>query len=69
CSALATVIGAGLFTLGGGVPATLLGAVVLGLAGTTMLTVVQAVLSDRHGERRDRGLTEGKHGAGDASGV
>ena len=37
CSALATVVGAGLFTLGDGVPATLLGAVVLGLAGTTML--------------------------------
>lgn len=64
CSALATVIGAGLFTLGGGVPATLLGAVVLGLAGTTMLTVVQAVLSDRHGDRRDRALTEANVGAG-----
>ncbi|RAN95931.1 MFS transporter [Micromonospora noduli] len=64
CSALATVIGAGLFTLGDGVPATLLGAVVLGLAGTTMLTVVQAVLSDRHGDRRDRALTEANVGAG-----
>ncbi|MCG5466819.1 MFS transporter [Micromonospora sp. NPDC053740] len=64
CSAPATVIGAGLFTLGGGVPATLLGAVVLGLAGTTMLTVVQAVLSDRHGDRRDRALTEANVGAG-----
>ncbi|WP_410816146.1 MFS transporter [Micromonospora sp. 050-3] len=64
CSALAAVIGAGLFTLGDGVPATLLGAVVLGLAGTTMLTVVQAVLSDRHGDRRDRALTEANVGAG-----
>ncbi|MFE9190966.1 MFS transporter [Micromonospora sp. NPDC007208] len=64
CSALATVVGAGLFTLGGAVPATLLGAVVLGLAGTTMLTVVQAVLSDRHGDRRDRALTEANVGAG-----
>ncbi|WP_181548549.1 MFS transporter [Micromonospora saelicesensis] len=63
-SALATVVGAGLFTLGDGVPATLLGAVVLGLAGTTMLTVVQAVLSDRHGDRRDRALTEANVGAG-----
>ncbi|WP_433262323.1 MFS transporter [Micromonospora vinacea] len=63
-SALATAVGAGLFTLGGGVPATLLGAVVLGLAGTTMLTVVQAVLSDRHGDRRDRALTEANVGAG-----
>ena len=64
CSALATVIGAGLFTLGGGVPATLLGAGVFGLAGTMLLTVVQAILSDRHGSRRDRALTEANIGAG-----
>jgi predicted MFS family arabinose efflux permease len=63
-SALATVIGAGLFTLGGGVPATLLGAGVFGLAGTMLLTVVQAILSDRHGSRRDRALTEANIGAG-----
>ncbi|MEV1319527.1 MFS transporter [Micromonospora arborensis] len=64
CSALATVLGAGLFTLGRSTAATLLGAVVFGLAGTTMLTVVQAVLSDRHGDRRDRALTEANVGAG-----
>ncbi|MFI5929709.1 MFS transporter [Micromonospora sp. NPDC051543] len=64
CSALATAVGAGLFTLRAGVPVTLLGAVLLGLAGTTMLTVVQAVLSDRHGDRRDRALTEANVGAG-----
>jgi MFS family permease len=64
CSALATVIGAGLFTLGGGVPGTLLGAGVFGLAGTMLLTVVQAILSDRHGSRRDRALTEANIGAG-----
>ncbi|MGQ5262538.1 MFS transporter [Micromonospora sp. ZYX-F-536] len=63
-SALATVIGAALFTLGQGVPATLLGAGVFGLAGTTLLTVIQAILSDRHGRRRDRALTEANIGAG-----
>ena len=64
CSALATAIGAGLFTLGGGVPATLLGTGMFGLAGTTLLTVIQAILSDRHGSRRDRALTEANIGAG-----
>ncbi|MEU5784292.1 MFS transporter [Micromonospora lupini] len=64
CSALATVSGAGLFTLGGSVAVTLLGAVVFGLAGTMMLTVLQAILSDRHGDRRDRALTEANVGAG-----
>jgi fucose permease len=63
-SALATVVGAGLFTLGTGVPATLVGAGVFGLAGTTLLTVIQAILSDRHGSRRDRALTEANVGAG-----
>jgi MFS family permease len=63
-SALATAIGAGLFTLGGGVPATLLGAGVFGMAGTTLLTATQAILSDRHGKRRDRALTEANIGAG-----
>src|SRR4051812_31852662 len=63
-SALITTVGAGLFTLGVGVPLTLLGAGVLGLAGTTMLMVVQAILSDGHGERRDRALTEANVGAG-----
>ncbi len=64
CSALAAVVGAGLFTLGSGVAATLLGAGVLGLAGTTLLTVIQAILSDRHGPQRDRALTEANVGAG-----
>jgi predicted MFS family arabinose efflux permease len=63
-SALATAIGAGLFTLGGGVPATLLGAGAFGAAGTMLLTVIQAILSDRHGSRRDRALTEANVGAG-----
>jgi predicted MFS family arabinose efflux permease len=63
-SALAAVIGAALFTLGGGLPATPLGAGVFGLAGTMLLTVLQAILSDRHGPRRDRALTEANIGAG-----
>ena len=63
-SALATVAGAALFTLGGNVPVTLVGAGVFGLAGATLLTVIQAVLSDRHGSRRDRALTEANIGAG-----
>jgi predicted MFS family arabinose efflux permease len=64
CSALVTAIGAGLFTLGRGVPITLLAAGVLGLAGTMLLTVIQAILSDRHGSRRDQALTEANIGAG-----
>ena len=63
-SAGATGIGAGLFTLGGDVPATLLAAGVFGLAGTTLLAAIQAILSDRHGSRRDRALTEANVGAG-----
>jgi predicted MFS family arabinose efflux permease len=63
-SALGTVLGAALFTLGSGVPATLAGAGVFGLAGTTLLAVLQAVLSDRHGSRRDQALTEANIGAG-----
>ena len=35
----------------------------LGFAGTTLLTSAQAILSDRHGERRDRALTEANVGA------
>jgi predicted MFS family arabinose efflux permease len=35
----------------------------LGFAGTILLTCAQAVLSDRHGPRRDRALTEANVGA------
>jgi cyanate permease len=63
-SAAAATVGAGLFTLTTGVPATLAGAVVFGLAGTMLLTVIQAILSDQHGPRRDRALTEANIGAG-----
>jgi hypothetical protein len=63
-SAGATAGGAGLFTLGSGLAPTLLGAGLLGMAGTTLLAATQAVLSDRHGARRDRALTEANVVAG-----
>ncbi|MGY1786601.1 MFS transporter [Geodermatophilus sp. SYSU D00698] len=63
-SALGTAAGAALFTLGRGLAPTLLGAAVMGTAGTVLLTATQAVLSDRHGARRDRALTEANVGAG-----
>ncbi len=62
-SAAAAAAGAGLFTLARGVPLTMLGAAVLGLAGTVVLACTQAILSSRHGERRDRALTEANVGA------
>ncbi|MEU8665006.1 MFS transporter, partial [Actinoplanes philippinensis] len=63
-SAAGSVAGAVLFTVGGSVPVTLAGAGVFGLAGTTLLTVIQAILSDRHGSRREQALTEANIGAG-----
>jgi MFS family permease len=63
CSAAAAAAGAALFAATHAVALTLLGAVVLGFAGTTLLTGTQAILSDRHGERRDRALTEANVGA------
>ena len=57
-SAAATTVGAGLFAAGRTVALTLPGVALLGFAGTTLVTCIQAVLSDRHGERRDRALTE-----------
>lgn len=58
------ILGAGLFTLSMGVPATLVGTVLFGFAGTMLLTVIQAILSDQHGPRRDQALTEANIGAG-----
>jgi len=57
-SAAGTVAGIALFTVGRTVALTLAGAALAGLAGTTLLTGAQAILSDRHGARRDRALTE-----------
>jgi MFS family permease len=62
-SALLAAGGAGLFGLGQSVPVTLAGAGVLGLGGTMLLTCLQSILSDRHGSRRDRALTEANIGA------
>ena len=62
-SALGATAGAALFVGAPTVSFTLLGAAVLGFAGTTMLTLTQATLSDRHGSRRDRALTEANVGA------
>jgi MFS family permease len=56
-------IGAGLFATSRSIAVTMLGAVLLGFAGTVLLTCAQAILSERHGERRDRALTEANVGA------
>jgi MFS family permease len=63
CSAAAAIAGAALFAATHAVALTMLGAVLLGFAGTTLLTCTQAILSDQHGERRDRALTEANVGA------
>jgi MFS family permease len=62
-SAAGTTAGAGLFTAAHTIALTMAGAAILGFAGTTMLTCIQAILSDRHGEQRDRALTEANVGA------
>jgi MFS family permease len=62
-SAAGTTAGAGLFITARTVALTMSGVVILGFAGTTMLTCIQAILSDRHGDRRDRALTEANVGA------
>ena len=63
-SALVTTAGAALFTLFHSISITLLGAVVMGFAGTTVQTTTQSVLADHHGPRRDRALVEMNIGAG-----
>lgn len=61
-SAAAATAGALLFVGTHIVALTLLGVMLLGYAGTTLLTCIQAILSDRHGKRRDRVLTEANIG-------
>ncbi|MBW9216198.1 MFS transporter [Mumia sp. zg.B53] len=51
------------FVAGSTTSLTLLGGWVLGLGGTTLLATIQGILSDRHGARRDRALTEANIGA------
>src|SRR6185437_3277737 len=62
-SAAGAVAGASLFAAARTVALTMLGAAMLGFAGTVLLTCGQAVLSDGHGPRRDRALTEANVGA------
>jgi MFS family permease len=62
-SAAGATAGAGLFAATHIIALTLAGTAVLGFAGTTLLTCTQVILSDRHGERRDRALTEANIGA------
>ena len=63
-SAALAVVGAALFALTSGVGATLAAAAIFGFAGTTLLAVIQGILSDRHGARRDKALTEANIGGG-----
>jgi MFS family permease len=63
CSAAVATAGAGLFTATHAVAFTLLGVGLLGFGGTTLLTCTQAILSDRHGEQRERALIETNVGA------
>jgi MFS family permease len=55
--------GIALFTATRTVALTLAGAVIAGFAGTVLLTCIQAILSDRHGERRGQALVEANVGA------
>jgi MFS family permease len=63
CSSLAATAGAGLFAATRTVAPTLAGVALLGCSGTVLLACIQAILSDRHGERRDRALAEANVGA------
>jgi MFS family permease len=62
-SAAGAAAGAGLFTATRTIALTMSGAAVLGVAGIILLTCIQAILSDRHGEQRERALTEANVGA------
>lgn len=62
-SAAVATGGAALFAATRTVAFTLLGAALLGFAGTALVACTQAILSDRHGDRRDRALTEANVGA------
>jgi MFS family permease len=63
-SSLALGTGSIIFALAYTVALSLLGAVIMGGAGTLLLTAAQAVLSDRHGRRREQALVEANIGAG-----
>ena len=61
--AAAAAAGAALFAICRSIAFTMVGVAILGFAGTILLTCAQAILSERHGERRDRALTEANVGA------
>lgn len=63
-AALAITIGAALFITTRTVSWTLVGAGTLGLAGTMLQIMTQAILSDQHGPRRGQALVEANIGAG-----
>ncbi len=62
-SALGGIAGVSLFVAARSATWTLLGAFAGGMAGTILLSVSQAILSDQHGARRDRALVEANAGA------
>ncbi|KAA8886215.1 MFS transporter [Nocardia colli] len=66
-SALVTCGGAAMFTLCHGLAPTLVAALVMGWAGTTVQITTQSVLADRHGPRRDTAFVESNIGAGAAA--
>lgn len=61
--ALGMAAGAALVALGGSVWITLPGALLMGLCGSLLLMMIQAGLSDQHGEQRTIALTEANVGA------
>jgi MFS family permease len=63
CAVVAATAGAGLFTATHSVAPTLAAAGLLGFSGTTLIACIQGILSDCHGERRDRVLAEANVGA------
>ncbi len=62
-SAAAATAGIALFTASRTVALTLIGGALAGFAGTVLLTCIQAILSDRHGDRRGQALVEANVGA------
>jgi MFS family permease len=62
-AAAGATAGIALFAATRTVALTMTGAAITGFAGTVLLTCIQAILSDRHGERRDQALAEANVGA------
>lgn len=63
-SSVAATGGAALFAFTGRVSLTLLGAMIMGFAGTLIQSLTQSVLSESHGSRRDQALIESNIAAG-----